>query len=269
MADTGNKWKKVMLIIIAVLVVLMILVFIFVGFKGLKDFFTWLVIGILILAILFGLMYVFYIIFIKKEFKDIPASFRKKLVMTTKVMKQELLGDLWLSGDTKHNRINLGGYRYMRIMLPKQVRKVMTDKEGNPQVDEFNQPKIEEFTHEVPIDCFIIMKKGVMAKMFEDPKVILTKPQDHNYSSIFNDVTLNGFNLVPLDNQFYTLDHRNLDTDLTKGITTNYMKEVVYEIFSDLDRLVKQAIDLDASHQKDKERQLEFDVPRIGGGGNN
>ena len=108
-----------------------------------------------------------------------------------------------------------------------------------------------------------------MAKMFEDPKVILTKPQDHNYSSIFNDVTLNGFNLVPLDNQFYTLDHRNLDTDLTKGITTNYMKEVVYEIFSDLDRLVKQAIDLDASHQKDKERQLEFDVPRIGGGGNN
>ena len=44
------------------------------------------------------------------------------------------------------------------------------------------------------------------------------------------------------------------------------LKEVVYEIFADLDMLVKNAIELDSKHEKDKQRQMEFDIPRIGGG---
>jgi len=103
-------------------------------------------------------------------------------------------------------------------------------------------------------------------KTFSNPIFILVKPSDHNQSSIFNDVTINGFNLVPLDSQFFTIDKRNLDVDIIKGMATNYIREVVYEIFRDLDRLVKQSINLDQSHIKEKEKGLEFDIQRFGGG---
>jgi len=264
MADKGSLWKKVVLVVIFIVIILMTMIFFFVGFKGLLEFFKWLMIGAMVLMMLFGLLYVFYLVFLKKEYKDIPASFRKKLQATSKIMKQEMLGDLYLSGDLKHNRMNLGRFRYMRIMLPRQQKKIKEDKKGNPILDKFDKPIYIEQTHGIPVDCFIVAKKGLMAYFFDEPKLILVKPKDHDYSSIFNDVTVRGFNLVPLDSQFYTVDHRNLDTDITKGLTTNYMREVVYEILTDLDHLVKSSMKLDAEHQKQKEKALEFDIPMMG-----
>jgi len=264
--ESGSKWKKVVIIISIVLIILMLLIFFFVGFDSLRKFFTWLIVGIMILMIIFGLLYVFYSVFIKKEYKDIPASYRKKLQATSKIMKQEMLGSLFLSGDTKHNRINMGKYRYLRIMLPRQVKSLQLDKNQKPVLDKFNQPIYEEQTHGVDVDCFIVMEKGFIAGLFSDPKLILVKPEDHDYSSIFNDVTVRGFNLVPLDSQFFTVDHRNLDVDLSKGVASNYMKEAMYEILSELDRLVKQSMNLDTDFQKQKEKSLEFDIPQINSG---
>ena len=175
-----------------------------------------------------------------------------------------MLGDLYLSGDTKHNRINLGRYKYMRINLPKQNKKIKLDESGNPEKDKYNQLIYYEETENVPVDCFIIEnRRNIIEMLFGEPHFILVKPEDHNFSSIFNDVTIKGFNLVPLDSQFYTIDHRNLDIDLTKGMTTNYMKEVVYEIFADLDRLVKMSMNLDSDHQKEKAKNNEFQVPNM------
>jgi hypothetical protein len=167
-------------------------------------------------------------------------------------MKNDMLGDLYLSGDIKHNRIKLGKYFYLRINLPKI--EVGEDKDNrNPDLH----------TEPIPIDCFIIQRSSWFARLFSDPFFILTRPDDHNFSSIFNDVTLNGFNLVPLDSQFYTIDRRNLDIDMVKGLSLNYIREVVYEIFKDLDRLVKQSINLDQQFQKDKEKAREFEIPQI------
>jgi hypothetical protein len=236
----------------------------FVGFTGLAQFFKYLMFGILIIALLFGIFYVFYIIFIKKEYKDIPLNFKKKLRATSLIAKNDMLGDLYLSGDTKHNRINLGRYKYMRINLPKQNKKIKLDGNGNPEKDKYNQLIYYEETENVPVDCFIIEnRRNIIEMLFGEPHFILVKPEDHNFSSIFNDVTIKGFNLVPLDSQFYTIDHRNLDIDLTKGMTTNYMKEVVYEIFADLDRLVKMSMNLDSDHQKEKAKNNEFQVPNM------
>lgn len=266
MANEGsnNKWKKISLIGVGVLFVLMLMIFLFVGFSGVYQFFKFLVFGILIIGLLFGLFYVFYIIFIKKEYKDIPANFKKKLKATSLIARNDMLGSLYLSGDTHHNRIKLGKYRYMRINLPKQNRILKTKDDGSIEYDDFKNPIYIEETESVPIDCFIISNnRTILDTLFSEPHFVLVKPEDHNYSAIFNDVTIKGFNLVPLDSQFFTVDHRNLDIDLTKGMTTNYMKEVVYEIFGDLDRLVKLSMGLDAEHEKEKAKNNEHSVPQL------
>lgn len=268
--DSGSKWKKIIFIVLIVLFLIIILITLFVGIRGLKQFFTWLLGILLVLAIIFGLLYIFYTLFIKKEYKDIPHSYRKKLVKVAKLMKNEMFGDLYLSGDTKHNRIKLGKYLHMRIQLPKQVRESTIGETSQKNKSTIANPKeVKEFTQPVPVDCFVIQKKGFFDKMFSDPMFILVKPSDHDYSSIFNDVTIKGFNLVPVDSQFFTIDRRSLDIDIIKGMATNYIREVVYEIFRDLDRLVKQSINLDQQFQKDKQKGLEFEIPQMGqlGGG--
>lgn len=249
----ADNWKKIIVIALIIFSVLIVLIGLLVGMKGLKQFFQFIIVGMLVICILFGLGYVIYLLFLKKNFKDIPAQFRKKLYSVTKVMDNEMLGKLYLSGDTKHNRISLGRYFYLRINLPK-----------------INTPEGEDNTSEkttseaVPVDCFIVQKGGLLNKMFNEPFFVLVKPQDHDYSSIFNDVTINGFNLIPLDSEFFTIDKRNLDLDMIKGMQLNYIREMVFDIFKDLDRVVKQAMNLDQQFQKDKERSREFEIPQMG-----
>lgn len=263
--DKAGKWKKVIFVIIGVVIILMILIGLFAGLSNLRKFFTWLLVALLILAILFGLLYAFWLIFLKKEYQDIPANYKKKLIQTARLMKNEMLGNLYLSGDSKHNRLKLGKFAYLRMRLPKQTSEIIETKQQG-EFGEFSKPKELNATLPVDIDCFVIIKDKFMDKLFGDPIFILTKPQDHDHSSIFNDVTLQGFNLVPLDGQFYTIDKRNLDTDIIKGMSIVYQKEVVDEIFRNLDRLVKMSMNLDQQHQKDKEKQLQFDIPQINTG---
>lgn len=261
MAEQGNRWKNIIIIAIIVFSVLLVLIGLLVGMKGLIDFFKFLLIGFLVISILFGIGYVIYLLFIKQTFKDIPYQFKKKLQSVTKVMKNDMLGNLYLSGDSKHNRVALGKFFYLRLNLPKIL---------NPQ----GQDKADaELSSEiVPVDCFIVEQKGMLNKLFSDPIFVLCKPEDHDYASIFNDVTINGFNLIPLDSQFFTIDKRNLDLDMVKGLALNYIRECVYDIFTDLDRLVQQAMNLDQQFQKEKERTREFEIPQISnmfGGGKN
>lgn len=253
----GETWKKIVIIATIVFVILLVLIGLLLGMRGLLDFFKFVTIGLLSISILFGIGYVIYLLFIKQDFKDIPAVYRKKLYSASKIMKNDMLGDLYLSGDTKHNRLKLGKYFYLRINLPK-----LTDSE-----DEFSDEPLTArrtaTTEAVPIDCFIIQKEGFMDRMFAEPMMVLVKPEDHNYSAIFNDVTISGFNLVPLDSQFFTIDKRNLDLDMVKGLSLNYIREVVYTIFEDLDKLVKQAMNLDQKFQKNKEMSREFEIPSM------
>ena len=72
---------------------------------------------------------------------------------------------------------------------------------------------------------------------------------------------IRGFNIVPLDNYFYTIDRRNLDMDLTKAVAGSYLKEVTFEVLRDLDKLVKATINLDNRFQKEKEKSTEFELP--------
>jgi hypothetical protein len=260
--EQGNKWGRVIVIIIVIVIAIAVLITFFVGLSGLRQFFTWMF-GILFgLSILFLIAYLFYILFIQKTYKDIPATYRKKLMQTAKLMKNNMLGDLYLSGDEKHNRIKMGKFAYLRIILPKQHTTII--EEVPPELAHLKKPKTIEETEPVPVDCFVLIKTKFWDRLFGMPVFILVKPQDHNYSSIFNDVIITGFNLVPLDSQFFTIDRRNLDTDIIRGLATNYIREVVYEIFRDLDRTVKQAMNLDQQFQKDKQKGLEFEIPRIG-----
>ncbi len=256
----NDKWKKIVIIAMILFAVIIILIGFFIGLKGLKDFFTFIVIALLVLSLLGGAFYVVYLLFFAKTYKDIPYQFKKKLLSVTKVMSDKYLGELYLSGDTKHNRIGLGSYFYMRLNLPK----IITDKgsEDNTHGD-YNSKA-------VPIDCFIVQKKGILNKLFNEPFFVLVRPQDHDYSAIFNDVTIKAFNLVPLDSQFFTIDRRNLDVDMAKGLNLNYIREAVFDVMKDLDRLVKQAMNLDQQFQKEKEKSREFEIPQMGnmGGGN-
>ncbi len=247
----AENWKKIVVGAVIVFTLLILGIGFLVGLKGLKDFFTFVIIGMLVICILFGIGYVIYLIFIQKNYKDIPAQFRKKLFSVTKVMDNNVLGRLFLSGDSKHNRISLGKYFYLRINLPKIIQ------------DNVKDVKDATDTDIIQIDCFIIQKEGFINKLFSEPFFILVRPEDHDYSRIFNDVTINGFNLVPLDSEFFTINTRNLDLDLVKGLSLNYIKECVFDVFKDLDRLVKQSINLDQNFQKDKEKSREFEIPQI------
>ena len=254
----AENWKKIVIGAVIVFSVIILLIGFLVGLKGLKQFFQFIAIGMLIISILFGVGYVIYLLFIKKDYKDIPYQFKKKLLSVTKVMTNDLLGNLYLSGDTKHNRIRLGRYFYLRLNLPKIV---VEESEGS------TKEKVK--SEAVPVDCFVVNKEGFLNKIFSEPFFVLVKPQDHDYSSIFNDVTIKGFNLVPLDSQFFTIDRRNLDLDMVKGLSLSYIKECVYDLMRDLDRLVKQAMNLDQQFQKDKERSREFEIPQLGNMGGN
>jgi len=248
-----DMWKKILIGGILVISVIGLLIGFLVGFNSLKSFFTGLMIFLLIITALAGAFYVVWLIFFAKNFKDIPAQFKKKLFSVTKVMANDMLGKLFLSGDTKHNRISLGKYFYLRINMPKLIKD-----ENDDNID----PK--SMSEAIPVDCFIVKRDGFLNRMFSEPFFVLVRPEDHDHSSIFNDVTIKGFNLVPLDSQFYTIDSRNLDTDLQKSLHLNYIREVVFSIFADLDRLVKQAMNLDQQFQKDKEKAREFEIPQLG-----
>jgi hypothetical protein len=215
--ESGSKWKKVIIIGIIALVAIVILITFFIGLSGLRSFFVWLF-GILLgIGILFLIAYIFWLIFIKQSYKDLPANYRKKLIQTAKLMKNDMLGDLYLTGDEKHNHIKLGKYAYLRIVLPKQKTQVL--EEVSPEMAHLKKPKTMETTEPVPVDCFVLIKHKFMDRLFGEPVFILCKPQDHNYSSIFNSVYITGFNLVPLDSNFYTIDRRNLDVDIIRGIS--------------------------------------------------
>lgn len=261
--DRGSKWQRIIFLVIFVIVLLAIMIGLFVGIESLKKFFAYLFGFIAFLGILFLLAYVFYLLFIKVEFKDIPAQWRKKLEIASKLVPNQMLGKLFLSGDAKHNRVCYGKYLYLRIYMPKVIKKPKLDKKGNPQLDEWERPITEDETHDLPIDVFIILQQGFFKKLFNDPIFILCYPQDHDYSAVFNDVTIRGFNIVPLDNYFYTIDRHNLDVDITKALATNYHKEAIFEQLRDLDKLIKGAINLDSRFQKDKERGSEFELPQL------
>jgi hypothetical protein len=264
-SESGSKWGKVIIVGLVILVAIVILITLFVGLSSLRKFMYWLL-GVLFgVAILFMLAYLFWLIFLAPHHKDLPANYRKKLMQTARLMKNSMLGDLYLSGDERHNRIKLGKYAYLRIVLPKQSSRVL--EEVPPEQAHLRKPKTEEVTEPIPVDCFVLLKSKLMDKLFGNPVFILCKPQDHNYSSIFNDVIISGFNLVPLDSQFYTIDRRNLDVDIIRGISAQYLREVLYEVFRDLDRIVKSAMSLDARFQKEKQKGMEFEIPRMGVGG--
>lgn len=258
--EIAENWKKIVVIAIIAFSAILILIGLFLGLDGLAAFFKFIIIGLLVLSLLVGAGYIVYILFIKKSWKDIPAQYRKKLLATTKIMENDMLGDLYLSGDTKHNRIKLGKFFYLRIRLPK-IYNVEVENQNDPN----RKPEIQTFTEDMPIEVFIIKRKGWLNKMFLEPIVVLCRPEDHDYSAIFNDVTLNSFNLVPLDSQFYTIDRRNLDVDVIKGMAMNYVRETVFEVLRDLEKLVKSSIALDQSFQKDKEKAREFEIPQIPG----
>lgn len=265
--ESGRKWGRIIVIIIIIIIAIAILVTFFIGLKGLRQLFLWIA-GILFgLGILFMVAYLFWMVFLKKEYKNLPQNYRKKLMQTARLMKNSMLGDLYLSGDEKHNRIKLGKYAYLRIVLPKQHTTVVEP--VPPEQAHLKKPKVIEQTEPVPVDCFVLLKQKIFDKLFGEPVFILVKPSDHNYTSIFNDVIINGFNLVPLDSQFFTIDRRNLDVDIIRGISAQYLREVLYEVFKDIHRITQQAMQLDTQFQKDKAKGLEFEIPRIGniGGG--
>lgn len=263
--EKASKWKKAIFIIIGILVLLMIMIGLMVGLNSLRKFFIGLLVAILIISILSLLIYGFWLIFIKKEYVNIPANYRKQLIQTAKLMKNEMLGNLYLTGDSKHNKIKLGKFAYLRMQLPKQSTEFIETKEKG-EFGVFSKPKEVNSTTVVDIDCFIVFKDSIIEKLFGTPMFILTKPEDHDYSSIFSDVYLNGFNLLPISGEFYCLNNRNLDTDIIKGMNIMFQKEVVDEIFRSLDKLVKMSMNLDQEHQKAKEKNLQFDIPQINTG---
>jgi hypothetical protein len=266
--DKGQKWRNIILIILGILLLVGIVIFIFIGKASLKKFVTAFSVSVLVLGILFGLGYVFYLLFIKKDFIDIPAQYRKKLEQAVKIAPNDMLGDLYLSGDSKHNRLKYGKYQYLRINLPKVNKFQRIDKNNKLVVDDYGDPIFDSETTALPIDVFIVDRKGITNKLFNDPIFIMCYQEDHNFSSIFADVVINGFNIVPLDNYFYTIDKRNIDLDLNRAVTQNYFKEMINEVMRDLDKLTKAAMNLDPRFQKEKEKLTEFELPQVGGGQN-
>ena len=255
-----NKQKRPRIIIgIIIVVFLALIVVIFVlGVRGIFKILGTLAVICLFLALLFGLAWLFWTIFLKKQRYDVTYVNKQRLIMAGKINNQKgLLGDLYLSGDAGHKRVRIGKIiGYCRIQVLARTNKY--DHLGNPKY------KKDEEGHRVPDydldteeqDVFII-KKGF--GIFSDPLVIRVSPQDHD--SLIGDVTLKGLSLYP-HSEFWYLNKDYLDVrKIDFAIMKEAQRGIMFENLRDMKTIIDKSIGLDALHRKDIEKKNLMEIP--------
>lgn len=232
-----------------------------VGFKSLFKLFGVLAIIIFGLAILAGLIYLLYELFIKKQKIDVVYLNKKKLIQAGIRNKPDYLQNLVLSGDKGHTRVTWGKIiGYCRIQILTEQTEI--DKDGfteyirNPKTGK-QEPKIIIVKEEQ--DVFITEKRGFPFNLFGEPDVIRVHPLDHD--DLIGDVTIKGFSLVPISEYWFLhSEHQRVDK-IDKSILGEAKRSVAFLILSEMKELNDKAMGLDSAHSKGLENKNLYDLP--------
>ena len=259
MTDKGKKTKIAIIIGIIFLLIIIIVIFVF-GVRGIFKVIGTIGVVILFLGLIFSIAWLFWAVFLKKYRYDVTYVNKHKLIQAGKMSRQgSLMGNLYLSGDKTHSRVNIGkiiGYCRMQVL----TRTNKYDK-NNQQIMELDKDKVPKPAYDIgkeEQDVFIVGKSGLLS-IFSDPLVIRVSPKDHD--ELIGDVTLNGFSLLPQSEYFFLnsdyLDVRKIDFAILKEAE----RGIMFESLRDMKSIVDKAVGLDAVHKKDIEKKNLVELP--------
>lgn len=258
--ENKEKSTKVIIIIAGIIFAIFILTAVLMGFRGfLKIIST----GMIILfagGIVFASVYLFWYLFLKKHKFDVTYVNKQKLIEAGKLIgKSNLMGNLTLSGDSKHSMITLGKIiGYCRIQVLTRTNKLDSKGEIIFRTKDDGTKEPEYILGKEEQDIFIV-KKGV----FAEPMVVRVSPEDHD--DLVGDVVLKGFSLIP-HSEYWFLNSDHLDVrKIDFAILKEAQRGIMFEMLRDQKEVVDRAVGLDARHKKDIENKNLYESSNLGG----
>lgn len=259
MPDENKEKRPKIYIGIAIIIFIIIVIVIFVlGVTGIFKIISTIAVITLFIALLFGLAWLFWFIFLKKQRYDVTYVNKQRLIQAGKINNQKgLLGDLYLSGDAGHKRVRIGKIiGYCRIQILARNTKLDEEGEIKTRLNEEGQRVPDYKIGKEEQDVFIL-KKGL--GIFSDGMVIRVEPTDHD--SLIGDVTLNGFSITPHSEYWYLnkdfLDVRKIDFAILKEAE----RGIMFESLRDMKAIVDKSVGLDSSHKKEIEKKNLMELP--------
>jgi hypothetical protein len=240
----------------------MIVIYLLMGFQGVWKIIKGISIFLLIIGCIALAVYLIWFLFIRKQKFDVTAVNKKKLSIAGQYQCPETIKnrDLRLSGDRGHSSVIFGkikGFLKIRVLNRKLVfenNKPVYHEEGD------RRTPLYQLSDEVQ-DVFIVKKGGFLSNIFEDPKVVRIKPEDH--SELVGDVTVYGVNLVPIS-EYWFLEKDYLDVrTIDRSILLEAERGVLFESLKDMKTMLDQAINLDQKHRKIIEEKSLVEVPQF------
>jgi energy-coupling factor transporter transmembrane protein EcfT len=269
-ATNRESKGKIILIVVGIIILVIAFVFFFFGARSILKFLLYVGEFIMFLGILFGLAYLFYIAFIKKQKFDVNYVNKMKLVDAFTRIKRPLLKDLYLTGDKGHSRALVGAIKgYGRVQIP--IRNYLYTEEKDPETGKilkkpFTKPNDRgDQVHQYEIDkmeqdVFICKTKG-MAGMFQEPMVIRVHPLDHD--DLVGDVNLVGFSLIPIS-EYWFLNSDHLDIrKIDFAILREAERTIAFTTLSDMKQLIDLSTGIDSQHKKGIESKSLVEVPEM------
>jgi hypothetical protein len=266
--DTHKDYKlTIILVALAIIVVAGILVILVWGWQGIFKFLFVLLEIIMGLSLVFGLLYLFYYIFLKKQKYDVQYVNLQKLIDASTRIKRPLLKDLYVSGDKGHSRGLVGtiqGYCRIQVLTRNYLYKEITTEDGVKTKELITHTndrgeKIPQYTlDKIEQDVFVVKQKG-LAGMFQDPMVIRCDPDSHD--QLVGDITLWGYSLIPIG-QYWFLNTDHLDVrKIDYAILKEAERTIAFATLSDVKELIDRATGIDAKHKKFIEAKSLVDIP--------
>lgn len=258
------------LIIIGIIILIFLAIRFIFGVTNILKIILFIVEAVLLLSILFGVAYLFYYLFIKKQKYDPTYVNKQKLIEAGRKCNLDNLKGLFISGDKGHSRVHIGkiiGYCRIQVLKKtyeyeeatdeksqKKYQKVVTrPNDRGEQIPQFEIDKEEQ-------DVFIARAKGFLS-IFTEPMVIRTEPNQHN--ELVGDIDLYGYSLIPISEYWYLnsdmLDIRKIDY----AILREAERGVFFEGLRDMKEIVDKAIALDSRHKKGVEDKALYEVPEM------
>ena len=271
MLFTSSKQKsKTWLIIIGILLAITIIIITIFGIRNIFRIILFLIESAVFIAIILGIAYLFYYLFIKKHRYDVTYINKKKLIDAGKKCNLQNLKDLHISGDKGHTRVHIGkiiGYCRIQVLAKNYEYEETTDEETGEKYQKIKTRKNErgEETPQYEIkgeeqDIFIIKPKGLLS-IFSEPMVIRVSPEEHD--ELIGDVTLYGYSLIPISEYWFLntdyLDVRKIDYAILKESE----RGVFFEGLRDMKEIVDKAVGLDARHKKGIEEKHLVEIPEL------
>lgn len=185
-----------------------------------------------------GIGFAVYKIFFEQKEINLIANSKQSIIEAGKLCKPPLLRDIYFTGDKEHGEAKIG-----HIVGYCQIQTYEKARQGKA----------------IPEDCFIFKTSGFPFSLFEEPKVFRCLPHEH--SELVGDVKIYAISPIEKYGYFFPnhvfLNIRRIDESIIKEAQRN----LIHEIYKDLNTINKRAVGLDSEHNKSIEGRKLLKIP--------